>query len=57
MTLKSKLSARICQLVSKKREKSGIYEDIAKHILEQIEEGKLIDMGTGSGIAFEVKSH
>ena len=49
MRVKSKVFAKMCQYISRKREKSGIYLDISKHLLEHIQTGSLIDMGTGAG--------
>ena len=49
----SKFAAWLQNLVSKRREESGLYREIAE-ALPLVEDGRVLDVGTGSGLQLKV---
>jgi ubiquinone/menaquinone biosynthesis C-methylase UbiE len=50
---RSRIAAKLQEMVSKRREESGLYNEIAD-LLPLMESGRLLDIGTGTGLQLRV---
>jgi len=44
------IAAKLCNYVSHRRERAGLYKEIAQEIISRINRGNLLDIGTGAGM-------
>jgi len=44
------IAAKLCNYVSHRRERAGLYKEIAQDLVYRINRGNLLDIGTGAGM-------